>query len=358
MGHPALLSFAKLLLELDFGQNIEIDISPDFSENEQAWCQLMGRIEHLEQERCDSYVEAIRGCFMVPYMISKALRSRRSKNKDVDSIIRKHIYKEIVYKLKLGYDQSNFVSARKWQRSGPSSQSSGRDGNQAPNSVRMAKRSSSVEPERTIPTRLKKRRMPEPQAPPSLFGLIHRDTGNLCTNEHKGVHGFADSYVPTFIDIVPKWNLCTFISLPTTNPHIQSTFAIRMPVYANQQPTKTRRDQNQIYCSQPLISYARHYKMGHPMRPSRRDDFDIAIICTTSFEYDAISYIFDEFWDEDGDQYRRAAGDTNHYTTGRMGNYSVVLALLPQMGKVGAASAAASMRSSYTGLRLALLTGV
>lgn len=41
-----------------------------------------------------------------------------------------------------------------------------------------------------------------------------------------------------------------------------------------------------------------------------------------------------------------------------MGNYNVVLALLPQLGKAGAASAAASMRSSYTGVRLALLTGV
>lgn len=98
--------------------------------------------------------------------------------------------------------------------------------------------------------------------------------------------------------------------------------------------------------------------MGHSMRPSRRGDFDIAIICTLSLEYDAVSYIFDEFWDEDGDPYGRAVGDTNHYTTGRMGNYSVVLALLSQMGKAGAASAAASMRSSYTGVRLALLTGV
>lgn len=94
------------------------------------------------------------------------------------------------------------------------------------------------------------------------------------------------------------------------------------------------------------------------MRPSRRGDFDIAIICALPLEYDAVSYTFDEFWDDDGDQYRRAAGDINHYTTGRMGNYSVVLALLPQMGNAGAASAAASMRSSYTGVRLALLTGV
>jgi nucleoside phosphorylase len=94
------------------------------------------------------------------------------------------------------------------------------------------------------------------------------------------------------------------------------------------------------------------------MRPSRRGDFDIAIICVLPLEYDAVSYTFDEFWDEDGDQYKRAIGDTNFYTTGRMGNYSVVLALLSQLGKAGAAGAAASMRSSYTGMRLALLTSV
>ncbi|KAJ3454422.1 hypothetical protein MRS44_018316 [Fusarium solani] len=93
-------------------------------------------------------------------------------------------------------------------------------------------------------------------------------------------------------------------------------------------------------------------------RPTRRDNFEVAIICALPLEYDAVSYIFDEFWDEDGDQYGRAAGDPNSYTTGRVGNYNVVLALLPHMGKANAASAAASMRSSYGGLRLALLTGV
>ncbi|KAH7110651.1 hypothetical protein B0J13DRAFT_661792 [Dactylonectria estremocensis] len=93
-------------------------------------------------------------------------------------------------------------------------------------------------------------------------------------------------------------------------------------------------------------------------RPTRRDDFEVAIICALPLEYDAISYIFDEFWDEDGDQYGRAAGDPNSYTTGRVGIYNVVLALLPHMGKTSAASAATSIRSSYGSLRLALLVGV
>lgn len=200
MGHPTLLSFAKLLLKLDFGQNIEIDISLDFSGNTQAWCQLLTRIEQLEQERSDSYVEAIRGCFMAPYVISHALKSRRSKDKDVDSIIRKHLYKEIVHKLKLGYDQSNFVSTRKRQRPHSPTQSGRWDRDQASNSTKMAKRSASVELAQTIHSRYKKRRMPKPQAPPDLPGLILRESGNLCNDERKGLtSGYADSYVPTLL---------------------------------------------------------------------------------------------------------------------------------------------------------------
>lgn len=70
-----------------------------------------------------------------------------------------------------------------------------------------------------------------------------------------------------------------------------------------------------------------------------------------------MTYLFDEFWDDNGDQYGRAPGDRNSYTPGRMGNYNVVLALV-HMGKVNAAGAAATMRASYTNLRLALLVGV
>lgn len=95
-----------------------------------------------------------------------------------------------------------------------------------------------------------------------------------------------------------------------------------------------------------------------PAPRSGRDDFEVAVICALPSEYDAVSFLFDEFWDEDGDQYGKASGDPNHYTTGRMGKYNVVLALLRHMGTISAASAAASMRSSYRALKLALLVGV
>ncbi|KAL7920802.1 hypothetical protein ACQKWADRAFT_297339 [Trichoderma austrokoningii] len=93
-------------------------------------------------------------------------------------------------------------------------------------------------------------------------------------------------------------------------------------------------------------------------RPSRREDFEIAIICALPLEFDAISLLFDEFWDEHGDTFGRVPGDSNHYTTGRISKHNVVLALLPHMGKAHAASAAANMRSSYGGLRLVILAGV
>jgi nucleoside phosphorylase/tetratricopeptide (TPR) repeat protein len=93
-------------------------------------------------------------------------------------------------------------------------------------------------------------------------------------------------------------------------------------------------------------------------RPSRREDFEIAIICALPLEFNAVTLLFDDFWDIDGDTFGKAAGDWNHYTTGRIGRHDVVLALLSHMGKANAASAAANMRSSYGALRLVILAGV
>lgn len=98
--------------------------------------------------------------------------------------------------------------------------------------------------------------------------------------------------------------------------------------------------------------------MSDPPKPTCREQFEIAIICALRLEYDAISSVFDRFWDEDSDPYGRAAGDLNIYTTGCIGKHNIVLTLLAGEGKANAASAAASIRSSYTSLRLALLVGI
>lgn len=93
-------------------------------------------------------------------------------------------------------------------------------------------------------------------------------------------------------------------------------------------------------------------------RPSRRKDFQIAIICALSLEYDAATLIVDEFWDQDNKQYGRTSGDTNIYRNGRIGMHNVVLMLLPNMGKAAVAGSAASLRTSYSNLRITFLVGV
>jgi len=70
--------------------------------------------------------------------------------------------------------------------------------------------------------------------------------------------------------------------------------------------------------------------MDHP-RPFRREDFEIAIICALPLEYDAVTYVFEDFFDEGGDPYGKAEGDPNIYATGRSNQSDT---LLPTRGKV------------------------
>ncbi|KAK4464433.1 hypothetical protein QBC42DRAFT_263380 [Cladorrhinum samala] len=93
-------------------------------------------------------------------------------------------------------------------------------------------------------------------------------------------------------------------------------------------------------------------------RPQSRDEFEIAIICALSIEFDAVRSLFDEAWDEDGDPYGKVSQDPNEYRTGRMGRDNVVLLLLPGIGKVNAANAIPALLCSYTRIRLALVVGI
>jgi nucleoside phosphorylase len=99
--------------------------------------------------------------------------------------------------------------------------------------------------------------------------------------------------------------------------------------------------------------------MSTPSRPRNRDDFKIAIICALTSEADAVTELFDKFWDDDDtDGYGKALGDPNAYTTGAIGRHNVVLAHMPGMGKVDAATVASGLRSSFTCIGLALVVGI
>lgn len=93
-------------------------------------------------------------------------------------------------------------------------------------------------------------------------------------------------------------------------------------------------------------------------KPTSRADFRIAVICALAREADAVTLLFDEFWDDDGDVFGRGRGDTNTYVTGRLGIHNVVLVTAPAIGTTNAASTAICLRFSFPGVKLALLIGV
>ncbi|KAK1839638.1 Nephrocystin-3-like protein 2 [Colletotrichum chrysophilum] len=96
---------------------------------------------------------------------------------------------------------------------------------------------------------------------------------------------------------------------------------------------------------------------SHPP-PRCSENFHIAVICALPREYDAAILAFDETWNEDGEVHGPSLGQKNNHKTGRIGVHNVVLVLLANMGKVSAANEVARLRSIYTGLELAVLTGI
>lgn len=130
-------------------------------------------------------------------------------------------------------------------------------------------------------------------------------------------------------------------------PHLPSRDNIR----------QHRQDRGTV-CFRVLYPASTTFTMTSLQAPANRKNFHVAIICALPREADAVTLLFDQFWDEERDQYGRADGDTNTYITGCIGGQNVVLAVLPAMGTNNAAAATASLRSSYTSLRLAILVGI
>lgn len=95
-----------------------------------------------------------------------------------------------------------------------------------------------------------------------------------------------------------------------------------------------------------------------PKRPTRRLDFEVAIVCTLALEADAVEALFDNYWDDDGTPYDKAPGDPNTYCNGSIGCHNVVLVHMPGIGKDNASAVAAHCRNSYPNIKLAIVTGI
>jgi hypothetical protein len=119
MGHPTLTSFAKLLLEIGFGQRLDFCVNfDDYSTNIGIWAKLLDKVDRLDQDGNDSYLQAVTGCLMVHKRISKALdRITCTDENDAVRIIRKKLYKKVVKHLENAYAESTARAPNKRQRS-------------------------------------------------------------------------------------------------------------------------------------------------------------------------------------------------------------------------------------------------
>jgi nucleoside phosphorylase len=308
MGHPVLLSFAKILLEIDFGQSLELDIGPHNNQNRAAWVQLLGYVDRLEEDRNDSYLEAIRGCLIVHHSIAKRLRSCDLDSNDADSRVREALFENVVHKLELGLAESIPRASRKRQRSGSPPTSDRRDRAQAGNS-RERQRSESPSTSDGED---------EAQTANSKEMVMHSVEPRRILFEHKRPR----------ISKLKRWLSRT--SLKLTRGETSGLYNYNIP--------------------DPEAMTGRH-------QPSCRDDFQIALICALQVESDAVEALFDDYYEKDY-SYGKAPGDPNAYTTGRMGGYDVVLAFMPGMGKVNSANVAAGFRASFPRIKLGLVVGI
>jgi nucleoside phosphorylase len=94
------------------------------------------------------------------------------------------------------------------------------------------------------------------------------------------------------------------------------------------------------------------------MRPQSRNEFEIAIFCALTLEFNAVEALFDEHYDKFEPTYDKQLGDTIWYRTGRVGRHNIVLICLPGMGIGSAACVASGLQLSFPKIGLVLLVGI
>ncbi|OAR01318.1 hypothetical protein LLEC1_03745 [Akanthomyces lecanii] len=304
-GHPVLLAFVKMLIELDDGERLPIQISPHYgTENTQIWANFFEYAQGKESERNDSYLEALLGCLNV----HTQLYGIDASTPEGDSLIRKELYHHVVQNLELALEECNkpIRSKRERSLSPPASDSRG-----WPNSA--CDQWTGLSKKKTVESFSKRDHKEATENVANTASRSRDSIDGLQTMQHKSQRQ------------IPDHDQKAIDSLDSASGLLAQRYGFCCPA------------------DKP---------------PQARGSFEVAIICALSLEYEAVSLLFDRFWDQHGDLYGKAKGDDNYYRTGRMSKVDVVLLLLPGVGKAAAASAAAGLRSSYPELKQVFLVGV
>lgn len=99
-GNPVLLSFARLLLEIETGEKIPIQIHPETKDNEKSWG-ILCRFVKQKKDKGESvqYLEAVEGCL---HLCNNLPRSKdRVTGSAASKVLRKAIYEKVIRKLEL-----------------------------------------------------------------------------------------------------------------------------------------------------------------------------------------------------------------------------------------------------------------
>ncbi|KAL2785413.1 hypothetical protein BJX66DRAFT_329312 [Aspergillus keveii] len=98
-GNPILLSFAKLLLEIENGERISMEIESESRKNLPIWGEMCDIVERVEREGGGNYLKAVEGCLYL-YM---ALRKSNNDQEDLllGDRLRRAIYDQIVRNLEV-----------------------------------------------------------------------------------------------------------------------------------------------------------------------------------------------------------------------------------------------------------------
>jgi hypothetical protein len=98
-GNPMLLSFARLLLEIESGEKIPIQIHAESKANLATWGEMCGIVERFEREGGGNYLRAVEGCLY----LHMALRNTQKEETKLQLAerLRKAIHDQIVRNLEV-----------------------------------------------------------------------------------------------------------------------------------------------------------------------------------------------------------------------------------------------------------------
>ncbi|RDW78956.1 uncharacterized protein DSM5745_05808 [Aspergillus mulundensis] len=97
-GNPILLSFAKLLLEIENGEKISMEIYPESRANLPNWGGMCDLVDRAERDGGGSYLRAVEGCL---YLHMALRKSQHQSTDNIGDAIRKTIHEQIVQNLEL-----------------------------------------------------------------------------------------------------------------------------------------------------------------------------------------------------------------------------------------------------------------